>query len=175
MKLTHTQYGKLPLAIDAQGRAKMVRGGVEGHAFDDGANAGAPNQRTIPVGRHARSGPKPVSSPAPSPTFDSKDEADYATYLEGLKLGGDIVDYVHHPWSFLLPGGVKYTPDFLVISEIDPRMVLPLQIALVEIKGHHANMRDSITRVKIARGLFPWFPIRLIYRKKRKWLEKWPL
>ena len=112
-----------------------------------------------------RQGPSPILD------YDSPLEADYATYLQKLEWGRDILAWRYHPWTFLLPGGLKYTPDFLV-HVMEPLVGLH-RIELIELKGsrHMKNARDSITRFHIARGLFPCFWFRLIDRYRRQWRQ----
>lgn len=114
-----------------------------------------------------------VANPAPSPPYDSKTEAQYAVYLSHLKLAVEILDYRHHPFTFLLPGGVKYTPDFLIIDEhISNGPPAPF-FEIHEIKGSlkMKNARDSVTRFRIARGLFPWWRFKLIELSDGQWRQ----
>lgn len=105
------------------------------------------------------------------PTYDSKLEADYASYLWGLVFAGDIRAFSYHPWTFLLPGGVRYTPDFVVwVSE---PFVSLVKVEIHEIKGSlkMKNARDTLTRLRIAQGLFPWIHMRVIDRYRRHWRQ----
>jgi hypothetical protein len=42
-------------------------------------------------------------------------ESRYAAYLDGLKLGGDVLWYAYESVTFTLAKGTRYTPDFLVM------------------------------------------------------------
>jgi hypothetical protein len=46
--------------------------------------------------------------------FRSKLEADYANYLEALRLAGDILRWEYEPETFTLAHRCKYTPDWKV-------------------------------------------------------------
>ncbi len=85
--------------------------------------------------------------------FDSQLERDF--YAELIARGYAVQ---LHGWTFHLPGGVDYTPDFIAwrTSEhsreaFDPRLMI------YEVKGHskQKNARDSRTHFKIAAGLYP--------------------
>ena len=149
-----------------------VRGGVDTTRRDHGKTK-APGS-TVAGGQRSRErcSPRAGENPAPAPTYDSKLEADYATYLNGLKLAPyDIRDWVYHPWTFRLPGGVTYTPDFLVIHS--ETFVGQWCLEIIEVKGSRKmkGARDSITRFRIARGLFPCFHFKLIDRYRGQWRQ----
>lgn len=87
-----------------------------------------------------------VANPAPAPHYDSKWEERYAKQLDTLKLAGEIVRWWYHPFSMWLPGKVRYTPDFLVQHHG--------HLQIVEVKGWSKNLRDGMTRLKVAAGTF---------------------
>lgn len=92
-------------------------------------------------------GAKPnVQFSAPAPIYDSKWEERYAKQLDTLKLAGEIVRWWYHPFSMWLPGKVRYTPDFMVQHHG--------HIQIVEVKGWSKNLRDGMTRLKVAAGVF---------------------
>lgn len=94
--------------------------------------------------------PHAGSNPAPAPTkYDSKWEERYAKKLEMEKAAGVIERYWYHPFSMWLPGKVRYTPDFLIQYHG--------HLQMVEIKGWSKNLRDGMTRLKIAASIFPCF------------------
>ncbi|MBI4002764.1 MAG: hypothetical protein HY348_13405 [Nitrospira defluvii] len=160
-----TSLGNLPITVDpVTGRAKVVRGGVEGHA-GHGLAFREP-ERLRPQAKPD----KPVSSPALAPTFDSQLEADRDRYLYGLQLAGQIVRYVHHPFEVEIAPGRSYTPDFLV-------QWIGGHITVEEIKGNpkQKNARDSITRLHVAAAKLPMFQWQLITRVKRQWTIKWSI
>ncbi len=111
------------------------------------------------------------SKPAPSPQYDSKLEARYAQYLHCLKYGKEIDHWHYHPFTLLLPGGIKYTPDFAVCY--DSGFVGFYRVEIHELKGHMRmkNVRDSVTRLRIAQGLFPWLWFKIISRSKGQWIQ----
>lgn len=84
--------------------------------------------------------------PAPAPQYDSKWEERYAKQLDTLKLAGEIVRWWYHSFSMWLPGRVRYTPDFMVQHHG--------HIQIVEVKGWSKNLRDGMTRLKVAAGIF---------------------
>lgn len=96
--------------------------------------------------------------------FDSKLELAYDQYLAALKFAGEITDFHYHGVVFMIPGGQKYTPDFLVhTKQGNPE--------IHECKGSlkMKNARDGITRLKVAAGTFKCFDFKLVYRRKGQW------
>lgn len=155
MKLTEQEYQAV-LAKYGTGKGRVTR-----HTDRPTPRRGTP-----------RNGSE-AGTPAPSPTFDSKEEADYARHLALRKHAADIIDYVYHPFTFLLPGGVRFTPDFLVIDEPVGNGPPCYQFEIHEYKGSlkMRNARDGVTRFKIAKGLFPWMHFKLISRVKGQWTQ----
>ena len=98
------------------------------------------------------------------PKFDSKLEMAYDQYLAALKFAGEITDFHYHGVVFMIPGGQKYTPDFLVHTKQG-------KPEIHECKGSlkMKNARDGITRLKVAAGTFKCFDFKLVYRKKGQW------
>lgn len=98
------------------------------------------------------------------PKFDSKLEMAYDQYLAALKFAGEITDFHYHGVVFMIPGGQKYTPDFLVHTKQG-------KPEIHECKGSPKmkNARDGITRLKVAAGTFKCFEFKLVYRKKGQW------
>lgn len=90
------------------------------------------------------------SNPAPS-SYKSKWEERYAKQLAADKVQGVIVAWWYQPFSMWLPGGVRYKPDFMVQYPHSERL------QMVEIKGWSKNLRDGITRLKVAASIFPCF------------------
>lgn len=118
---------------------------------------------------HGSSSPRSTSPQqamdASHPKFDSKTEAKYFSYLAALKHGGEIVDFWHHPFSLSLPGGLRHKPDFLVCVSPTSR----LQVR--EVKGWSKNMRDGITRFRMASGLYHCFDWVMVREIKGRWEE----
>lgn len=96
------------------------------------------------------------------PKFDSKLEQAYDQYLAALKHGGEILQYWYHPLTIKLPGGLRYTPDF---------MVWPAEgrVQLHECKGWSKNLRDGMTRLHIAGGIFICYEWSLVKQVKGQW------
>ena len=118
-----------------------VRGGVDvRHATRKGSSCEAAIQQT----KSQR------GELAPAPTkYDSKWEERYAKVLVMEQATGSIERFWYHPFSMWLPGKVRYTPDFLI--------QYPGHLQIVEIKGWSKNLRDGMTRLKIAASIFPCY------------------
>ena len=88
--------------------------------------------------------------------YDSQLERDFG--LELRTRGGRVQ---LHGWTFHLPGGVDYTPDFIVDDAG--------QLSVYEVKGNlkQKNARDSRTRFKIAAGLYPALRFVWVTRDRR--------
>ena len=89
-------------------------------------------------------------------------ESKYATYLDGLKRLGQILDWKFEPFKLRLTEGWKttYCPDFLVITK-DGFMELH------ETKGF---MRDDANlKIKIAADIYVQFTFRLVQWLKGRW------
>ena len=67
------------------------------------------------------------------------------------ELTAQGLKWIYEPFAFNLPGGVKYTPDF-IITNVSPPIV-------VEAKGSNRQrgVRDSRSKFRIAAGLFRCF------------------
>lgn len=80
-------------------------------------------------------------------THDSGLERDFD--LELTALGWQ---HILHPFTFHLPGGVDYTPDFIAFPPHGGQPVI------YEVKGNmqQKNARDSYTRFRVAAGLHRW-------------------
>jgi len=104
--------------------------------------------------------PKPASSPTvrPSP-YKSKWESAYAHKLQLELLAGEISGWWYEPFSLWLPGQVRYKPDFLVQYPSG-------ELYLLEVKGWSKNLRDGMTRLKIAASIFYCFKWCLVHRLK---------
>ena len=111
------------------------------------------SKRVVPYG----------ASAAPS-LFRSKLEAAFATVLELEKRTGLIKDYFYEPFSFKLANGKRYRADFL-------RWNLDGTTDCLEIKGYHANLRDSLTHLAWAAQKFPFHRWLLVTRTKDGWEE----
>lgn len=90
----------------------------------------------------------------------------YAQFLELEKQSGRVLHWWYEPLSIWLPGQVRYKPDFM-IQRVGSRSMLEL----VEVKGWSRNLRDGITRYKIAAAVFPCFTWKMVKRKGHGWEE----
>jgi len=70
--------------------------------------------------------------------YDSRDEVEFAGYLEQQRLGGHIIEWAYKPVRLRIGDGVYYTPDFRVVWD-------DKTITYYEIKGF---MREA-ARVRI--------------------------
>lgn len=139
-------------------------------AEDTGKGAGdggATHER--PQGNDVKSGGRtsqPTNLPGwPKPT--DKWNASYAQFLELEKQAGRIKHWWFEGFSIYLPGKVKYTPDFLI--QYPDGLERPLHF--VEVKGWSRNLRDGITRYKIAASLFPCFTWSMVKRERGGWVD----
>ena len=140
----------------AEAKKKMGKPGVVGDEETERMNLALYRQANIATA-------DTVSSPAPSPKkreYDSKWEETYASELVLRKHAGLIRNYWYHPFSMWLPGKVRYTPDFM----IEHPKGYPLEI--VEVKGWSKNLRDGMTRLKIAAAIFDCYTWKLVKKKK---------
>jgi len=126
---------------------KRMRGAVVG--TPSGTRHGSTG-RSNRIPDNVRDGVQAGSNPAPS-SYKSKWEERYAKQLAAEKVQGVIVAWWYQPFSMWLPGGVRYKPDFMVQYPHSERL------QMVEIKGWSKNLRDGITRLKVAASIFPCF------------------
>jgi hypothetical protein len=89
-------------------------------------------------------------------------EAQYATYLEGLKHGGDVVWYEFDAVKLRLAASTFYTPDFIVVTKA-------LEVEVREVKGHWED--DARVKIKVAADKYP-FRFVGITRKGGEWIEE---
>jgi len=107
--------------------------------------------------------PSPPGWPKPSDKWN----AAYAQFLEKEKQAGRVAYWWYEAFSLWLPGQVRYRPDFLIQYPDG----LERKLHFVEIKGFSRNVRDGITRYKIAAALFPCFDWSMMKRKGNEWEE----
>jgi len=90
-------------------------------------------------------------------------EAAYDKVLAERKRIGEIVWYAFEAITFVLPGGVRYTPDFIV------------QLATGELEAHEVKgfwQDDARVKIRLAQGIFP-FRFIAIMGKKKKGVYTW--
>ncbi len=128
---------------------KARAGGKTFEIRDDLVRGGPSTERVLPPKYDANRSVGKLANPVPAPQYDSKWEERYAKKLEMDKATGQIVRFWHHPFSMWLPGKVRYTPDFLVQHHG--------HLEIVEVKGWSKNLRDGMTRLRIAASIFPCY------------------
>lgn len=89
----------------------------------------------------------------------------YAQFLELEKQTGRVLSWWYEPLSIWLPGQLRYKPDFMI------QRVGRSMLEMVEVKGWSRNLRDGITRYKIAAAVFPCFTWKMVKRKGHGWEE----
>ena len=99
----------------------------------------------------------PKRTPSAMNTWESK----YASILQVRKLAKEIEDYDAQLITLELPGGVKYTPDF-VVRHIG-------KIEIVEIKGF--CRARGIMAYKLARAIFPQYEFRMLKKERGAWVD----
>jgi hypothetical protein len=90
----------------------------------------------------------------------NKLETSYRDYLDGLKLSGEILDYIYEGITFRLAARTTYTPDFIVIR--------PECIEIHEVKGFWRD--DGRVKWKTAAAKYPWFRFVGVQRRKNQWV-----
>lgn len=124
---------------------ERVRGGVR---------RGEPKgERTLAV--------DPLYKSVPSP-YKSKWEATYADKLALEVKFGVIKGWAHEHITLKLAAGKYHRPDFTVWH-------LDGSIEMAQVKGHHKNLRASLTGLKWAAQLNPWFRFTLNRREGNGW------
>ena len=92
-------------------------------------------------------------------TFDSKAEADRYCELKMLQAAGKISGFDIQP-SFVLDGGVRYRPDFIVCDRGG-------HIWVEDVKG----VETQVFRIKrkLWETQYPWMELRVIGGKDERW------
>lgn len=87
--------------------------------------------------------------PMHSARYRTQAERDHARRLDVLRAAGKLQRWRYEALKLRLAEGRWYTPDFLV-EHCDGTLEAQ------EVKGHHANIRDSVTRWAVAAESYPW-------------------
>lgn len=95
--------------------------------------------------------------------FRSRLERDYANYLYGLQLAGEIQSYAYEAVRLQLAPKTTLTPDFLVVTKGG-------QVEFHETKGWARE--DAMVKLKVAARLFPSWRFVLVTRVRREWRMK---
>lgn len=93
--------------------------------------------------------------------YRSKLETLYAKQLDLELRSGLIKGWLYEPFSFKLASGKRYRVDFVTWGEEG--------ITCIECKGHHKNLRDSLTHLKWAASKFPFFIWRKVWWQDGGW------
>jgi hypothetical protein len=140
---------------------ERVRGGVDaGHTTGNGSRRDHATHKTS--SQRGELAPSPLPG-WPKPT--DKWNYSYAQFLELEKQSGRIHWWAFEPFSMWLPGQVRYKPDFLIQYPDG----LERKLEFVEVKGFSKNLRDGITRYKIASAMFPCFDWKMVKRERGGW------
>lgn len=92
--------------------------------------------------------------------YDSRWEEDYAHYLTGKKLAGEILDFVYSPMKIILGDKLIYLPDFLVILPDNTHQIH-------EVKGFQRE--DSVVKFKAAAAKFPFWQFFMVSKVEGSW------
>lgn len=120
---------------------------------------GEPRTKDAAKRNNVKSGDRTQRATNESP-YDSKLEAAYAQFLELEQRAGNIASWLHHPFTFRLSSGKRYTVDFVTWGYDGSTYC-------IEIKGWHANRRDSLTHLAWASQRFPFHKWLLVTRNKQ--------
>lgn len=85
-------------------------------------------------------------------------EKEYDALLARRLAAGEIVWYAFECVTFVLPGGVRFTPDFMV-------QLASGEVEIHEVKGHWTD--DARVKIRLAAGVFPLFRF-IAFRKRAK-------
>ena len=85
-------------------------------------------------------------------TFDSKAEARRYTELKILQQAGEITGFGLQP-SFVLPGGIRYRPDFIVCGADGG-------IWVEDVKG--VSTKEFLLKKKLWEAHYPWMDLKII-------------
>lgn len=142
----------------------------QSQASETPAHAG--KERALPV----RS--MPVIGEAPSahselygwPKRADKWNFAYAQELDARKKAGDILEWWYEPHAWRIAEGVSHKADFMVHRESCGCPIIEIH----EVKGYSRNLRDGITRFKVARDKYRCFVWRMMKREKGRFVEVTP-
>lgn len=117
----------------------------------------------MPRYSHARAGRRPDLGPV---VYRSSWEANWARYLEHLKVMGEIAAWEYEPEAFPLAGGRLYTPDF----RLRYHRVAIGQLVYHELKGRLDDRARRILRAMAER--YPRVHLVLIDRATYERVER---
>lgn len=92
----------------------------------------------------------------------NRTERDFGAMLEAQRRRGEIVRYEYEGITLRWGGGMRYTPDFVVVQHV------PHPLKFVEIKGGRIWDRD-IVRFKGAAAYWPQFEFEMWQKQGGRW------
>lgn len=136
-----------------------IRLSAEGFQKQFGSGVGNQNVNSVAKKPNAECD-RPAKKQKPQIRLPKKRQPN-KTEAEWMRIcqGGNC-SVLFEPFSLNLPGGVKYTPDVVVVSE-SGRIV-----EIHEVKGGHIHNPGSLLRFKAARAEFPFW--KFVFAQKRK-------
>lgn len=130
----------------------------------------------VPRGGKTLQKARPANVVKSTSLYRSNLEAVFAETIERAKRAGLVKAFWYEPFSLWLPGRIRYKPDFLIQYAEAPvyttHVCAEPRLGIVEVKGWSRNLRDGITRMKMAAALFPCFTWKLVERKNGEWVER---
>lgn len=91
----------------------------------------------------------------------NKTEAAYASSLEARRLAGEILSWQFETVTLAIGGGVRYTPDFMVMTS-------DREIQFHEVKGSRAIFEeDAKVKFKVAASVFPMFSFFVAFSRSK--------
>jgi hypothetical protein len=129
---------------------------------------------TSQIGKDLAMGRGPTEPKQPGPKM-TKTEREYSFILEAMKRRGEIDDYEFEGMT-LKWGGLRYTPDFIVVKTIPiecescgkTHARLQTYIRFIEVKGGHI-WEDSLVKFKAARARWYKFQFEMHQKKAGEW------
>ena len=152
---------------------KTVQGGVVGtrckvrqqldplkRPLDAKSNILSPGVKALSKGTRGIAG----SNPAPAPYFPYKNklEQNYATLLAMERQAGLIKAWAYESMTLKLAKGKYHRPDFTIWHN-------DKLIEVAQTKGYHKNMRASLTGLKWAAQLNPWYRFTIKRYARGEW------
>lgn len=102
----------------------------------------------------------------------NKTETEFARILEAKFRRNEIVSYDREGITLRWADGMTYTPDFSVVTEIHPFIIVGERtaqcITLIEVKGAWIE-GDALTKFRAARANWPLYIFELWQSKKGEW------
>lgn len=119
----------------------------------------------------------PLTSPLPGwPKPTDKWNYSFCQFLEMEKQAGRIKCWFYEPFSIWLVRPDKATKEKGIRHKVDFMIWYPdgleRKLEMVEVKGNgYRNLRDGITRYKLAKQMLPCFDWRMVKRERGGWVD----